>query len=302
MNNDVYVHFYSMRREQSISLLYKSSDNLHSWEFLSSQLTSESLNGNYLPTRGSTLATYQSQLLLLGGTYIVRDYLDLKRNLNRIIWSYDFAQRLFTLQSNYPSAPIQREYVSAVNPKDPECLILATAHQEHSLSVVVEVLFENQWYVASPFIPIPSVPCLTVHEGELYCASDTAVYHCSLQSMIDFCVQQGVSPRSQWKHTYYTNAPSSSLVFFGQRLLGRGEPLVDLEQLYIYYPKFNLWLPMNSVVVHSMCDHGTILRPDAVVGIPGELLLLTVLEHSVHVHRAVLTGKCIVWLDYSKAC
>ena len=295
MNNDIYIHFYKTGQEQNISVLYKSSDNLHSWELLSSQSTLECISSSFLPARGSTLTTYQSQLLLLGGTYISRKFFGFGTNSK--IWSYDFAQGSFT-QSSYPPVIIQYEYTSAINPKDPECLILATGHHRHSLSVV-EVLIENQWYISLP-LPKPSISCLTVHEGELFSASDTTLYHCSLQSMIDCCVQQDVISNNIWKKIV-TNAPLSSLISFGQRLLGYGVPPFGYgKQLCIYDPKFHLWLPMNGVFVKSISDGSTTVRPQVVVGIPEELLQFTVVDHSVRVHRAVLTGKCIVLLDYTK--
>ena len=159
------------------------------------------LNTNY-----SALATFHSQLVLVGGN---------RPNFREVVNSVWVSSDGTDWQPSLPPMPTSRRSVTAVNAGGtPECLIVAggIGNARQKLRTV-EVLLEDQWFTVEP-LPFPccysntyTVPFSSecaLHNGNLFFKTDRYdghhfLVHCKLESLIAACKSTSESKTTLWK-------------------------------------------------------------------------------------------------------
>ena len=160
-----------------------------------------------LNTNHSALATFHSQLVLVGGNR--PNYYD--GVVNSVWVSSDGTD----WQPSLPPMPTSRRCVTAVNTGGtPECLIVAGGLDSRERRLrTVEVLLEDQWFTVEP-LPFPcwhsntyTVPFSSecaLHNGNLFFKTDRCdghhfLMHCKLESLIAACKSTSKSKATVWK-------------------------------------------------------------------------------------------------------
>lgn len=134
-----------------------------------------------------TLATYNSQLVLVGGVNGNGE------DVNGLLVSSDGID----WQQSLPPMPTRRHGVLAVNTGSPECLIVMGGYvgEEYLCTTTVEVLLEDQWSTVQPIpFSLYRICTCTPHNGNLFfeilhCDNYSQLMHCKLESLIMSCRQ-----------------------------------------------------------------------------------------------------------------
>ena len=126
--------------------LYRSSSDVTSWTELAT------------PTSYFALATYHSQLVLVGGGY--------ESEPKNKLWTLDTGDEW---QPSLPPMPTRRCSSSAVSAGTPECLVVAGGKGVFGSALdTVEVLVEGQWSAVQPLPRECSALKSALHKGRLY--------------------------------------------------------------------------------------------------------------------------------------
>ena len=135
------------------------------------------------PTAFSTITTYRSQLVLVGGVT--------ETGRTKKVWTSKDGR---CWEPTLPPLSIERTFPCAVNTKSPECLVVAggvDSDKSYAIQCTVEVLINGGWM--SIAAPLPDLPLqnITFHNGNLFFTTRDGICYCSLASMISSITQPG---------------------------------------------------------------------------------------------------------------
>lgn len=197
------------------------------------------------------LATYHSQLVLVGG-YI---YVNEEGTTNKL-WTS--SPNTINFQPSLPPMPTARRSSSVINTgglESEECLIVVGGTGRNlRFATAVEILFKNQWFILQS-LPIRHEPIwhkpirddylsLALQDGKLYCGAPYTIFYCSLNI-------SGTQPStSVWCKCVDLSKKNKTLgpvtVSFAQRLLNIG------TEILAYNP---ITQSMDYVGKHPMSDY-----------------------------------------------
>lgn len=215
-----------------------SNGSMKLWRVSLADLTSWAPLTDYLPKiRGCTLSTYQSHLVLVGGSSIKG------RTLSSLWVSVDGTD----WEKSLPRMPTARYGVAAVNTgRHPERLIVAGGVP---VSDKVEVLEEKKWYSLAPLPKKSDFTSMTIHNGNIYifgslvedCSEVTPLF-CRLDSLLATRDQAGVrvcwneipKPVGDWRML-------STLTSFQGNLLAFYEYEDYQYRVFAYSPARRFW-------------------------------------------------------------
>lgn len=226
LNNKVYIT-YDFKFPKEAVLRCSRTDYIKSWISLS------------LPDiKWFSLATYRSQLVLVGGWNIHNG-----KVLNEL-WVSDTGTNW---QKSLPSMPTHRYGVATTSSRSSQHLVVAGGYGGNGIRILdkVEVLSEGEWTSLQP-IPSPqSRLSLTFHNGNLFVnAHRDRVHYCKLESMLATCKSKEKGGSGLWK-TLSTPFSYAALVSLGAQLVAVGD---RLDEIYAFSTLAQSWFQVGDVV------------------------------------------------------
>lgn len=254
-----------------------------------------------LQMSSSTLTTYHSKLVLVGGMFAQGPiyYVD------TLLVSSDGTD----WQPSLPPMPTKRGLVTAVNTGSPEILLVAGGWCDREiLFAPVEILLEDQWSVIEPLpcllCPRPKYSISVIHNEILFFAiGGTKLVHCKVESLIAACSPSSTtavtkSTPTLWKqldcHDLDPHGSIQGLAFFWDLLLCsiHYRPW-DHCKLFAYFPLTQSWV----CVLH--CDYFSLMGEYDVTLPTGEVVALNINTFSIMKKTLTLRGKYIHNYVYS---
>ena len=222
---------YVSYNEISATNILVSSTDLKSWTVLTT------------PSHACALTTYRSQLVLIGGTEITT------KQITNKLWTSDDGMDWVP---SLPPMPTARSWVSVVNTRSPECLVVAGGEKPGKSGRVstVEVLIEEQWYTVQPLPKRCLIYDSAVHDGKVffYAWVNHHTYQCDLNSLISSCTHPDVGKEALWSSLHPGYSMSfTKLASFGQRLIG-----IDRGWVRAYSPITNSWEFIGECSKHDV--------------------------------------------------
>ena len=249
LQDKIYVGGYTSSWE-SDALLFISSTDLNSW----SQVTT--------PTRYYGLATYHSQVVLVGGEEPDTDMATNK------LWTLKGETNW---QPSLPPMPTSRYSSSALNTGSPECLVVSGGRVSGGDEVnVVEILKDNEWSSVQPLPEACSSFKSTLHKGRLYLMGGwrqgPSVFHCKLESLLNEDHTQEMSHSIGLWSELQIHLEFSSPSSFANQLISTGGGARSSE-ICAYSPHTLSWLHVGNFPI-GLSSTATIVLPT------GELVVL----------------------------
>ena len=205
-----------------------------------------------VPTKGYGLATYDSQLVLIGGMDPVSKKASSKlwRSFNGIDWN----------DGTLPPMPTPKLTLCAASFGNPECLLVIGGYKGQSDSV--ELLKEGQWFVVERLpVLFSSLQC-ALHKGNVYLSKSDTVVCCSLEALLKTCLLPEREQKSYHLRLWKTlKIPHNEvcLVSFKDQLLAFC--LTAPSSILAFSPDGTSWINVGS------SDLATSIVPGYCVGI-----------------------------------
>lgn len=221
--------------------LYVSSTTLSSWSTLTT------------PVHAYALATYHSQLVLVGGTDstagVIYNKLWTSSGTTKVNW-----------QPSLPPMPTMRFSCSAVNIGAPELLIVAGGVGVKYVRVdIVEVLTGEQWTTVQPLPQICESLHHAIHNGILYFGYSNRIFHCNVDTLLYTC-KPGEDKmrlsRSLWRQLRTPHYCSSLLSFkYHLSIIGRNAELYgenhDDDKIFTLTPSGQSWVLVAKLPISA---------------------------------------------------
>ncbi len=201
------------------------STDLHSWTTTSA------------PYGGSSLTTYQSKFVLVGGLHPSTD--ELTNSLLTSTTGLDWKPSLHAM-------PTPRYWPSSISGGSPEVLVVAGGSGSHDKYLdVVEVLLNDHWTTADSLPSSCSDMRSTFHEGNFYFTGGgfkrVVLFICSLESIIAPASNVRTRRQTIWR-TVTTLAAIFSIVSYVSNLIGIG----GYSTISSYSNKTETWIETTS--------------------------------------------------------
>ena len=195
----------------------------------------------FTPTLQCGLTTYNSQLVLVGGS--------MSNKPSNQLWVSNERKGIWD-PSLLPPMPTARSYLSAVNTGSTDCIVVAGGVGETGALDVVEVLIQGQWWTLQP-LPEPCWNMIsTLHNGKWYLISWSKLLYCNLESLL-----MNYEQSSDVWSKIDDNFSYVGIVSFGQQLvaIGRGGPTIHafspLTQSWVHVGDMPEVLAYSSTIV-----------------------------------------------------
>ena len=218
------------------------------------------------PTRRSALATYHSQLVLVGGMA--------SSTVTNQLWILQEDER--TWRQPLPAMPTARFAASAISHHNHH-IVAGGVDSNHRETNVVEVYDGCQWMKTDPLPKCCSYMKTTIHNGNYYLMGGSnqgqSVFCASLLSLIAKTTQQSptqqspTSPssgrqKSAWETLPHVPYEYSATTILGAALVAVGgyDSGTDMSSLHMYSPRTHSWLHVSEMPV-AVCDTCTITLP-----------------------------------------
>ena len=236
------------------------------------------------PTRLSALATYNSQLVLVGGMAASTG-----KTTNQL-WVLQEDER--TWRRPLPDMPTARHGASAISHHNH--LVVAGGQDSNNRKAVVEVYDGHQWMRTDPLPKCHSFMKTTVHNSNYYLMGGInqgqSVFCASLQSLIAKATQQSpTSPSSGEQKSAWETLPGvpyeySATTVLGAALVavgGYGSSVTRMSSLHMYSPRTHSWLHVGEmpVAVSHTC---TITLPTGEMMVIGGVTKDILRSHTVY--------------------
>lgn len=214
--------------------IYQSSPDLNTWTTVAT------------PTYWFALATFKSQLVLLGGMEASTD------EMTRKVWAGDGGGQW---DSSLPQLMSLRSAASAVNVGSPECLILAGGERKDFMPcTLVEVLAEGQWLQLEPLPKRCYDIKFSCHNGMLHLMGghgqdSSFMYWCKVSS-IQRIVKENKSESRKFPLWNRSTLPlmCSSSASFGKQLIVFGVLVgLDITKVYAYENGSKIWVHVGNL-------------------------------------------------------
>lgn len=174
-----------------------------------------------LPSVFSSLSTYQSQLLLLGGLEVPWCRGDpVNGQCTNKVWASEDGSKWQPF-----SPPMLKEcrLPIVVNTGTPEYLLVVSCRDEN-YETTFQVLVNGQWSIVSSAWSASAwgpIDCLNLHNGYIYVAKCSKISYCNLQALVELRIDNtGLCFDDLWRlHAFIPYPSSSRLVSFGKQLL-----------------------------------------------------------------------------------
>ena len=240
LKNKVYVKGGFTRDDATATTLYIYTPTADTWATLPS------------PTRRLALATYNSQLVLVGGRIASTD------ETTNQLWVLQEDER--TWRQPLPAMPTARYAASAISHHN-HLIVAGGMDSNHRHTDVVEVYDGRQWTKTDPLPKCCSHMKTTIHNGNYYLMGGTiqgqSVFCASLQSLIAKATQQSpTSPSSGRQKSAWETLPDVPYRNSATTILGAAPVTVGgydsgtrMSSLHMYSPLTHTWLHVSEMPV-----------------------------------------------------
>ena len=193
------------------------------------------------PTSRCALATFHSQLVLIGGYEA-----NTGRRTSKL-WTSDAGE---DWKESLPPMPTKRHSPSAVSIGTPEHLVVAGGSGDDIGQLnTVEVLTDNEWWTAEP---LPRNCCRmksTLHNGKWYLMGgqkhDTDGYYCDVKSLL-LWRKLSSDQNNLWVYYVHSRPIPSSLASFGEHLISIGCGSQHSLDIAAFSPFGERWMHVNA--------------------------------------------------------
>ena len=204
------------------------------------------------PTKCSALATYNSQLVLVGGMAASTD------ETTNQLWVLQEDER--TWRQPLPAMPTARRAASAISHHN-HLIVAGGRDSNHRETDVVEVYDGCQWTKTDPLPKCCSYMKTTIHNGNYYLMGGSnqgqSVFCASLQSLIAKTTQQSpTSPSSGRQKSAWETLPDVPYQLSATTILGAALVAVGgyssgtrMSSLHMYSPRTHSWLHVSEMPV-----------------------------------------------------
>ena len=237
------------------------------------------------PTRHYALATYHSQLVLVGGC----DHTTGKPTSK--VWLLE--DRSWVPHPTVPDMPVSASRpLSAVGFGD--YLIVSGSEQDEG-STAMSVFDGQNWFSAQALPEKLDQIKFAVNGDDWYLTGrnrrKNKVYRTSLKSLVASAVSPAVARSAVWARLPDTQYDNSGFTWFGNRLLAVGGK--SSSTVYAYNLKSKVWEHVSDLPGDVCSDNCCAVLP------PGELL---VIGGSKALLKATINGKVIMSVEFPRSC
>lgn len=228
----------------------------------------------HTPSTDYSLTTYQSKLVVVGGTVPLL-------GITNKLWSTNQYPNI-DWQLSLPPMPTRRRFASTLNTGTPEYLVVAGGEGQDGYELIntVEIFIKEQWSIINPLPQPCSWMTRTLHDGVLYFGYEYSAFCCN----IDVLVYEPIIWSEITLPLKYSN-----LVSIGKNLIAIGGQNTVKEgnhgssDIYALVPSSQSWVHVDDLPTE-------IFYSDTVV-LPTGRLMVTSGQNMGAIFEASLQGK-----------
>ena len=233
------------------------------------------------PTKYYALATYHSQLVLVGG----QDPTTHKPTSK--VWLLE--DRSWVPHPTVPDMPVSTSWSAAVGFGD----YLIVSSQQDFGSTAMSV-FDGQNWLSAQSLPVnPFRLRSAVNGDDWYFTDGQVVYRTSLKSLVASAVSPAAAAAAAvqsavWERLPDTPHACSGITWFGDHLLAVGGESSDVKEMrtvYAFNPQANMWMHVSDLPGDGCHDNCCAVLPT------GELLVIGGFGTERRVLKATITGE-----------
>ena len=232
------------------------------------------------PTRYYTLATYHSQLVLVGGQDPTTDKATSK------VWLLE--DRSWVPHPTVPNMPVITSRSGAVGFDD--YLIVAGSEQDKGSTAMS--VFDGQNWLSAQSLPEDLFGVYSAVNGDdWYLSRRQVVYRTSLKSLVASAVSPAAAAAAQsavWERLPDTPHEDSGITWFADHLLavgGKSSKRKPRRTVYAFNPQANVWTHVSDLLGDACYDNCCAVLPT------GELLVVGGMCTINRVLKATITGE-----------
>ena len=231
------------------------------------------------PTEHYTLATYHSQLVLVGGQDPTT------RKPTSKVWLLE--DRSWVPHPTVPDMPVSTSGSPAVGFGD--YLIVSGSKQDKG-STAMSVFDGQNWLSAQALSEKHIKKHSAVNGDDWYVTRSQVVYRTSLKSLVASAVSPAAAAAqsSVWERLPDTPHQGSSITWFGDHLLAVGGWSYNLKVMrtvYAFNPQATVWEHVSDLPGDGCCENCCAVLPT------GELLVIGGYDTNQRVLKATITGE-----------
>ena len=231
------------------------------------------------PTEHYALATYHSQLVLVGG----RDPTTGKSTSK--VWLLE--DRSWVPHPTVPDIPVSTSGSPAVGFGD--YLIVSGSEQDEGSTAMS--VFDGQNWLSAQALPVKlGSKQSAVNGDDWYLSRDKKVYRSSLKSLVASAVSPAAAAAQSalWERLPDTPHKGSGITWFADHLLSVGGMSFDfraMRTVYVFNPQANVWERVSDILGNGCFDNCCAVLPT------GELLVIGGSDTQQRVLKATITGE-----------
>ena len=231
------------------------------------------------PTKGYALATYHSQLVLVGGRDPTTDKPTSK------VWLLE--DRSWVPHPTVPDMPVSTSWSPAVGFRD--YLIVSGSEQDEGSTAMS--VFDGENWLSAQAVPEELFGVYSAVNGDdWYLTGGQVVYRTSLKSLVASAVSPSAAAAQSavWERLPDTPHRDSGITWFADHLLAVGRMSSDsklMRTVYAFNPQANVWERVSDLPGGGCCDNCCAVLPT------GELLVIGGIPTYNRVLKATITGE-----------